>query len=305
VKRKTLPFLGGLLFGYIGAKLYVNRKKSTKELAKLHSKNPLQFLHGYVYFRWPELYLGIVKKVLENPEAVPQPIYDTCGNYLMETHHSKVLPIKEARKLVKVEEDISLTNLEQVIPFDRARDIILRDPGHIAVTDCMCRRIVKDPCLPLDVCLIIGEPFASFVVEHQPNNSRWITRDEAVGILEREHKRERFHTAWYKDAAGGRFYVICNCCGCCCMGMKAFKLFDKRVITSSGYTAEVNVDICDVCGACSGICSFEALKVNDIAEINSERCMGCGLCVEKCKKDAISLRLDPSKPKPLNITELT
>ena len=304
MRKKILPFVSGLVAGYIGARLYSNRKPSTKEFAKFHLKNPLQFLHGYVYFRWPEQYLRIVNKALDKPAAVPRSIYETCGNYLTETHHSKVIPIEQARRLIKIEKEISLTNLEQVIPFERARDLIIKNPDHIVVADCMCRAIKENPCRPIDVCIAMGEPFAGFILEHRPESARLISRDEAVSILEREHQRGRFHTAWFKDAAGDRFYSICSCCSCCCLGMKAYNLFDKRVITSSGYVAQVDEEICEGCASCSQVCSFGAVSVDDKAQVDREICMGCGLCGDKCEHGAITLHLDPSKPKPLDVSKL-
>ena len=65
-------------------------------------------------------------------------------------------------------EDIPLGDLEKIIPYQKAREIILKNPDHIAVIDCPCRAAREHPCLPMDVCLVVGEPFASFVVEHQP-----------------------------------------------------------------------------------------------------------------------------------------
>ena len=304
MRRKTLFLTAGLFAGFLGAYLYLHRKDSTVALEKLHSRNPLQFLHGYIYFRWPEPYLKIIKRVLENPTTVPKSVYDSCGNYLLETYHSKVVPINEARRLVRIEEDISLTNLEQVIPFERARDIVIQNPHHIAVVDCFCRRVQENPCQPLGVCIYIGEPLSGFVVEHQPEHARWVSRDEAVSILGREHRRGRFHTVWFKDAAGDRFYSICNCCNCCCLGMKTFELFDKRAITSSGYSAQVDDDICEACGECSKICPFEAVSLNDKAQVDQSNCMGCGLCVDKCEQNALSLCRDLSKPKPLDIDNL-
>jgi hypothetical protein len=52
----------------------------------------------------------------------------------------------------------------------------------------------------LDVCLIIGEPFASFVAEHHPRRARWTTADEAVQILHAEDERGHAHPAFFKDA---------------------------------------------------------------------------------------------------------
>ena len=97
------------------------------------------------------------------------------------------------------QEPIELKNLEQIIPFQTARDIILQHPDHIAFIDCPCRVSRPNPCLPLDVCLIVGEPFASLVVEHHPDRSRWITSEEAREILEAEHARGHVHHAYFKD----------------------------------------------------------------------------------------------------------
>ncbi len=81
---------------------------------------------------------------------------------------------------------IDLGDLEQVIPYSLARDIVLKNPKHIVALECPCRAFRANPCLPLDVCLIIGEPFASFIIEHHPKCSRWLTRQEAEEILEVE-----------------------------------------------------------------------------------------------------------------------
>ena len=81
-----------------------------------------------------------------------------------DTYHGKVVTLEAATQLVKVGRDVNLGDLEQVIPYALARDIVLQNPDHIIALDCPCRSSRPNPCLPLDVCLIVGEPFASFVV---------------------------------------------------------------------------------------------------------------------------------------------
>ena len=98
-------------------------------------------------------------------------------------YHGKVMPLEAAIQLVTVQEDVDLGDLEQIIPYPVARDIVLQNPDHIVVLECPCRTARENPCQPLDVCLIVGEPFASFVVEHHPQRSRWISQTEAVDIL--------------------------------------------------------------------------------------------------------------------------
>lgn len=107
-----------------------------------------------------------------------------------------------------------------MIPYKHTRDIILKNLDRIVVTECPCRSSKENVCEPLDVCLTIGDPFASFILEHKINNARKISQEEAVDIVKAEDDRGPIHSAWFKDACGDRFYAICNCCKCCCSPMK-------------------------------------------------------------------------------------
>jgi ferredoxin len=197
-----------------------------------------------------------------------------------------------------------LTNLEKVIPYALARDIVLQHPDHIVVLDCPCRVARPAPCLPLDVCLVVGEPFASFVAEHHPNRSRWITPDEAVAILRAEDERGHVHHAFFKDAMLGRFYAICNCCACCCGAMQAHRS-GTPMLASSGYVSHVDADLCVGCGVCVDFCQFGALSVEDgAAVVDAAACMGCGVCVSQCAQGALALVRDPAKGEPLEFRDL-
>lgn len=92
-----------------------------------------------------------------------------------------------------IQEEIIIKDLEPVIPFTRAKDIIMQNPDRIIALDCPCRSSRADPCYPLDVCLIIGDPFVSFILEHQPEKSRLISSLEAMDILKAEHERGHVH----------------------------------------------------------------------------------------------------------------
>jgi len=274
------------------------------------------WLHGYVYGRWPYLYIGVGTG--EHPLArILRPVArwllklfgseaerDSAAERVTfaDTYHGKAVPLEAATQLVTVDEEIRLGDLERVIPYTRARDIVLKNPDHIVVLDCPCRVARSNPCLPLDVCLIVGEPFASFIVEHQPERSRWITPEEAVDILRAEDERGHVHHAFFKDAMLGRFYAICNCCACCCGAMQAHRQ-GTPMLASSGYRAQVDVDLCIACGSCIDFCQFDALSLVDVAVVDSDQCMGCGVCVPKCPQDALSLVRD-SAQEPLEIREL-
>jgi ferredoxin len=186
----------------------------------------------------------------------------------------------------------------------RARDLILKNPDHILALDCPCRSARENPCLPLDVCLIVGEPFASFVTEHHPSRSRRISVDEAVEILQAEDERGHVHHAFFKDAMLGRFYAICNCCACCCGAIQSHQR-GTPMLASSGYVAHVEEDLCIGCGECQEACQFGALSLDDYQSVVDEaQCMGCGVCVSKCEQGALELVRDAGKGEPLEILEL-
>jgi len=293
-------------------------RRSTRDFLiawrEVKGANLFDRLHGYVYARWPYLYLGIglgehpISRALDliglskiSP-ARDEP--GSRGQAFADTYHGKVITTTSARQLVQVQEDISLPNLEHVIPYPKARDIIMTDPDHIVILDCPCRSARLEPCLPLDVCMIVGEPFASFVLDHHPDRSRWITCDEAESILEAEHERGHVHHAFFKDAMLGRFYAICNCCSCCCGAMQSFRS-GTPMLVSSGYVSEVEVDLCVACELCTEHCPFEAMSMVDACvAIDRGLCMGCGVCVSKCPEGALSLQEDPEKGVPLVLSEL-
>ncbi len=292
---------------------------STRALLREARRTPgytlLDLLHGYVYGRWIYHYLSIggghhwlgraLKPVVGRiARLFPSNPPEGASGTIADGYHGKVLPLEAASQLLSVQQDVSLTDLEHVIPYVRARDIVLQNPDHIVVIACPCRSIRPDPCLPLDVCLVVGEPFASFVAEHYPGRSRWITSQEAVAILQAEDERGHVHNAFFKDAMLGRFYAICNCCACCC-GAVGLHHSGTPMLASSGYVAQPEAELCIGCGVCVDSCQFHALALHDdVINVDYDACMGCGVCVAQCAQGALSLARDPAKGEPLEIHKL-
>jgi len=297
-----------------------------KEARRTKGFSIFDWIHGYVYGRWPYLYIGIgtgehsfsrivgpaARKLIKlfsipkskgiSKEKKPVTSFRRRqkGNF-SDKYHGKVVTHKAARDLVMIRKELDLTNLEQIVPYPHARDIILKNPHHIVALECPCRASRSNPCQPLDVCLIVGEPFASFVAEHHPNRSRWLNSDEVLEILQAEHERGHVHHAFFKDAMLGRFYAICNCCRCCCGAMQAFRN-GVPMLASSGYISLVEKELCEGCENCVASCPFGAISMNEKhSVVDTALCMGCGVCVSKCEKHAHSLILDPDKGEPLEI----
>jgi len=89
-----------------------------------------------------------------------------------ETYHGKLVPLEEAQKLVTVSENIELRDLEKIIPFSMCRDIVLENPDAILACKCVCRMTSPNHCRPDEVCLVIGEPYVSYILDHQPEFCR-------------------------------------------------------------------------------------------------------------------------------------
>lgn len=272
-------------------------------------------LHGYFYLRFPFFYIAtatasnrlgklgakiisLVARVFPSKPAKADQIT------FADTYHGKVIPLETARELISIKQNISVEDLEKVIPYQLARSLIIDHPESLVALDCPCREARENPCLPLDVCLIVGEPFASFTLEHHPTQSRAINREEAIAILEAEEARGHVHHAFFKQAVLQRFYAICNCCSCCCGAVQAHRS-GTPMLASSGYTASVREDLCIGCGVCEPYCQFGAIEILDgCSHINLAACMGCGICVSHCDQNAVELVLTPSKGLPFEMSKI-
>ncbi len=266
--------------------------------------NPITVFHALVYSR-TVTYLRIVDK-LQGLDI------KWFNRYMEETYHSKVVCLDDAKKIITVNKNVELRDLDQVLPFKHAKDLILKNPHHILAYDCPCRAQRKNPCKPVDVCLVIGDPFVDLIRSSHPFQTRRISVDEALKILKEEDDRGHLDTAWFKTAMLNRCSCICNCCSCCCNGMKDVFTYNMRKVLPSGYSASINSE-CIGCGKCESYCQFGAIEIRDIeiegeekksARIIHEKCYGCGICETKCKQQAINFSLDPEKGIPLDIEAL-
>ncbi len=276
----------------------------------------LDRLHGYVYARWSYLYIAVAKgehplsgwlyslyQGLGKLASLRRTATSACSAWA-EAYHGKAMPLDAARRLISVGREVRAELPEKVIPYAKARDIVLQNPEMIVALDCPCRAAATKPCLPLDVCLIVGEPFASFMLEHHPGRTRRIGVREAVDILAAEDARGHAHHAFFKDAMLGRFYAICNCCPCCCGAMKAHRN-GVPMLASSGHVCRADAERCLGCGACVEACPFGALSLQEDGGgpvgVDEAKCMGCGVCLARCGQEALSLAREPSRGEPLEI----
>jgi len=252
-------------------------------------------LHGYAYGRWIKEYIYVLVKII-----CPR-LHPGGKKWLSDHYHGKVITADQARSIITVNKEIPLRDLEQIIPYSTARDLVLKGPPEVAVFQCGCRQIREHPCQPIQVCMVVGQPFVDFILEHHPATSRRLTQQEALDLLEAEHKRGHLHSAWFKDALLNRFYAICNCCKCCCGGIEAMVKHGAPMMASSGFVASVDEAMCNLCTVCEEICMFGAIRVNGELTVQWSTCMGCGVCVGQCPTGALSLVRDERKGFPLDV----
>lgn len=252
-------------------------------------------LHMYVYGRWTGQYLNILLKRIY-PRLNKKGLKKWRDHY-----HGKVLTQDQANAIIMLDHDIELRNLEQVIPYPAARDLILNGPPDIIAYECGCRYTRENPCQPTQVCLVVGKPFTDFILEHTPQKARRLTQSEALELVKAEHDRGHMHSAWFKDACLDRFYSICNCCKCCCGGVETMKKYNSNTMASSGYISRVDEQNCIACGKCAEACPFDAITVEQKAVVNWEKCMGCGVCTSQCPSDCMTLIRDEKKGIPMDV----
>ena len=168
----------------------------------------IDFLHGYVYGRWIYLYIALgkgdhllarifsplFKLALSNrrgfrPSNSHPPGNDQATNTVADGYHGKVVTTSQARRLVRLDRPLHIPDLEQVIPYVRARALILQHPNDLAVLDCPCRAAQPTHCLPLAVCLVVGKVFVDFMLAHHPKKARRLSQAEAEEILAAEARR--------------------------------------------------------------------------------------------------------------------
>jgi len=296
---------------------YALEDKSDSYIAYLYLKHLDHFAkHVYEMLGLP------VRKLKESPgetvddilTAYVAQIAEAAGSLETNIYHGKVLTLKDAVQLVSQQHPLALPPVsDRVLPYRIARDVILEHPEAIAVGTCACRAVAKEPCLPppAEVCFMVGEPWVSFITEHNSRMFRRVSQSEATEILHACHERGEVHTAYFKKEMKGRFFAICNCCECCCIGMRMWNLLEGAVpfLAPSGYSMSVQGE-CNGCGSCAEPrgCPFHAISMDEAANrarIDHQKCMGCGSCERTCAAGALRLTRDAAKGEPLDLEELS
>jgi ferredoxin len=295
----ALGTLGGILLSFwiIGERGRLLRGSTWASMKAHGLKEVLNFkaVHSYIYGRWTNAYIYTLRNIIF-PRLSEQGRQKWADKY-----HGKVITHGQACSVITLNKNIPLRDLEQVIPYPTARNIVLQGPPDVVAYECCCRNSKQDHCSPSQVCMVIGKPFTDFVLEHHPGKARRLSQSEALELLKQEHERGHMHSAWFKDVMLDRFYSICNCCKCCCAGTEMMLKYGTKMLSSSGYVAQVDASKCEACGTCEKACHFKAIDIDKTARISWDKCMGCGACEVKCPNQAMTLARDEKKGLPFDV----
>ena len=221
---------------------------------------------------------------------------------LRDRKHSnfRVIPAaKPIERTININESVEAETT--VLPFEILKQVAGRaKPERYALIPCGCREAGKlsgHPCerTEQNYCIAAGAYAASLIAR---GVGREVSTDELMQVFEQAERAGLVHQV---GNFHGNIVMICNCCPCCCLYLKAFKASGGAVGTTarSNFSPERNTDLCALCEKCSQICPTRAPYhhyphredgQDDYMLIQAHLCLGCGLCASNCPNNAIALR---------------
>jgi Pyruvate/2-oxoacid:ferredoxin oxidoreductase delta subunit len=191
-------------------------------------------------------------------------------------------------RVIPIEESVRAEH--QVATYDELRSLIEQAGDHLAIQECVCRKIGDlqgKHCQVTDrreVCMSLGDLADLYVEEGW---GRRISQQEALEIARKNEQEGLVLMPGNQQEAA----FMCACCPDCCGMLSMMTNVPKPAdVVASNYYARVDPETCTGCETCVGRCPTQAIQVTDsLAAIDLTRCIGCGLCVPTCTEEAISL----------------
>lgn len=185
----------------------------------------------------------------------------------------------------------------QIATYESAREII-KNSGYGGIGMCYCRhknehldKSCKKKAPVKEICISLGTA-AKFMVRR--GFAKYRTTEELLAILEQARDLNLTHVT---DNIRHKPSFICNCCYCCCELLGGVKRGFPNGVAKTGYTLQIDQDLCIGCGLCKKACNVDALdpissdttKTGKIMRVQKSHCLGCGACISACPTMALSL----------------
>jgi Pyruvate/2-oxoacid:ferredoxin oxidoreductase delta subunit len=159
---------------------------------------------------------------------------------------------------------------------------------------CYCRSVQRkyeNPNCdhPLFSCIHLSFGNSLYEIPYKSYNLKKVSKNEIISLLHECDERGLVHQLIYFPNPQF-YYIICNCCPCCCVVLNKFLRNGSPQIIKSDFIAKTESIRCTNCGNCEKWCYFGArILINGNLQFSSTQCFGCGICVSKCPNNAILL----------------
>jgi len=191
--------------------------------------------------------------------------------------------------------NINLDAETQFLPSQEILSLISRSKVT-GISNCYCRETQrkhsKTPNCnhPIKTCIHIGFGKSLREIPYKSENLVKVSKQYLKHLLEDSDKRGLVHQIIFFPNPLF-YYVVCNCCPCCCLIMNKLLRNGSPQMIRSDFMAYTNINKCINCGFCEEYCNFSARTfIRNKLHFYSKNCFGCGLCVSKCPEKAIILR---------------
>jgi electron transport complex protein RnfB len=205
-------------------------------------------------------------------------------------YRSRVIPL-----------NVSLKAVQAVAPTEEILNIVRR-VSALGIGYCYCRSTHKNCDNEVWTCIHVGAAESlGELTKRLPTKSA--TLEEVEELIVRSNERGLVHQL-LTTPSPHYFYVICNCCPCCCVMLRSAVNYGMtHAVLASNFLAEQIEDKCNNCGKCIARCHFKARCIDSSTLVFvTEKCVGCGLCVSSCEFGAIKMirRTSHSHTRPLH-----
>lgn len=186
--------------------------------------------------------------------------------------------------------NINIPAETKYLPRQEILEIISRSQV-VGVGECYCRTTHKNCNHMTKTCMGMALPGGKSLhdIRYKDVSFKTVSKEEIIKLLNQADDEGLVHQLIYFPTPN-YYYVICNCCDCCCEALHNFKKFGSPQIVKSDFIQQTGNSKCVSCGSCVESCHFGARTIkNNKLVLDQLKCFGCGLCIRKCPENAIKL----------------
>jgi formate hydrogenlyase subunit 6/NADH:ubiquinone oxidoreductase subunit I len=196
-----------------------------------------------------------------------------------------------ARVLVQ-EASLQKKHESLILDYERATKVI-ETASCITVGTCYCRHKMEHKGMacskPQDVCLTFNGA-AKSLAKH--GIAKKISKVEAKKVLD---KCVSLGLVQIGDNVQNKVAWICNCCGCCCEAILAYKRLGYGMNVKTNFYPEMHHEDCSSCGLCAKKCPVDAITMQEkngkkYPVVDLDKCFGCGVCKRFCPTKGIIMQ---------------